>query len=143
MKGAGLPQSSSLPALAFLGIRLMGKSMATRLLQAGYALVLDMSSTPQSEAVGTTCKAGSKRYRICRCPRFRRRDRRPRFQARRTSIVSDWGRPTLVGRGQIAKLCNLCNQLIVGGTLSIIAEALRLAQVVGRRSQGNRASKFL
>ncbi len=41
------------------------------------------------------------------------------------------GRPTLVGpvgSGQIAKLCN---QLIVGGTVAIVAEAMLLAQAGG------------
>ena len=41
------------------------------------------------------------------------------------------GRPTLVGppgSGQVAKLCN---QLIVGATLTIVAEALLLAQAAG------------
>jgi 3-hydroxyisobutyrate dehydrogenase-like beta-hydroxyacid dehydrogenase len=47
------------------------------------------------------------------------------------AILAALGRPTLVGppgSGQVAKLCN---QLIVGGTLSIVAEALLLAQAAG------------
>jgi 2-hydroxy-3-oxopropionate reductase len=47
------------------------------------------------------------------------------------NVLAAMGRPTLVGppgSGQVAKLCN---QLIVGGTLSIVAEALLLAQAAG------------
>ena len=47
------------------------------------------------------------------------------------ALLSVMGRPTLVGppgSGQVAKLCN---QLIVGGTLNIVAEALLLAQAAG------------
>ncbi|WP_426190006.1 NAD(P)-dependent oxidoreductase [Massilia sp. DWR3-1-1] len=46
-------------------------------------------------------------------------------------LLAAMGRPTLVGpvgSGQVAKLCN---QLIVGGTLDLIAEALLLAQAAG------------
>ena len=51
--------------------------------------------------------------------------------ARAEAALSAMGRATLVGpvgSGQVAKLCN---QLIVGGTLSIVAEALLLAQAAG------------
>ena len=51
--------------------------------------------------------------------------------ARVETILSAMGRPTLVGppgSGQVAKLCN---QLIVGATLNIVAEALLLAQAAG------------
>lgn len=51
--------------------------------------------------------------------------------ARATAVLSCMGRPTLVGpvgSGQVAKLCN---QLIVGATLHIVAEALLLAQAAG------------
>ncbi len=47
------------------------------------------------------------------------------------AVLAAMGRPTLVGppgSGQVAKLCN---QLIVGGTLNIVAEALLLAQAAG------------
>lgn len=46
-------------------------------------------------------------------------------------LLTAMGRPTLVGppgSGQVAKLCN---QLIVGATLNIVAEALLLAQAAG------------
>ena len=51
--------------------------------------------------------------------------------ARAQPILEHMGHATLVGpvgSGQVAKLCN---QLIVGGTLNIIAEALLLAQAAG------------
>lgn len=51
--------------------------------------------------------------------------------ARVETILAAMGRPTLVGppgSGQVAKLCN---QLIVGATLNIVAEALLLAQAAG------------
>jgi 2-hydroxy-3-oxopropionate reductase len=41
------------------------------------------------------------------------------------------GRPTLVGPPGCGQLAKLCNQLIVGGTLNIVAEALLLAQAGG------------
>lgn len=41
------------------------------------------------------------------------------------------GRPTLVGPAGSGQIAKLCNQLIVGGTLNIIAEALLLAQAAG------------
>lgn len=50
---------------------------------------------------------------------------------RASAVLQVLGRPTLVGgpgSGQVAKLCN---QLIVGATLNVIAEALLLAQAAG------------
>jgi 3-hydroxyisobutyrate dehydrogenase-like beta-hydroxyacid dehydrogenase len=46
-------------------------------------------------------------------------------------VLSAMGRPTLVGPVGCGQLAKLCNQLIVGGTLSIIAEAMLLAQAGG------------
>ena len=60
--------------------------------------------------------------------------------ARVEAILSAMGRPTLVGppgSGQVAKLCN---QLIVGGTLNIVAEALLLAQAAGADAAAVRAA---
>ena len=51
--------------------------------------------------------------------------------AQAAPVLAAMGRATLVGpvgSGQVAKLCN---QLIVGGTLDLIAEALLLAQAAG------------
>ncbi len=41
------------------------------------------------------------------------------------------GRPTLVGGAGSGQVAKLCNQLIVGATLNVIAEALLLAQAAG------------
>lgn len=47
------------------------------------------------------------------------------------SVLSVMGRPTLVGTAGCGQLAKLCNQLIVGATLNIVAEALLLAQSGG------------
>ncbi len=47
------------------------------------------------------------------------------------SVLEAMGRPTLVGPAGCGQLAKLCNQLIVGGTLNIVAEALLLAQAGG------------
>lgn len=189
--------------IAFLGIGLMGKPMALRLLQAGYCvtvwnrthakaqalaaaqaqvaetpakavanadvvitmleagpmvadvlhqassslqpgtLVIDMSSTRQSEAqemhamlqtlgvafmdapvsggvlgaeAGTLAiMAGGTEEHFQRC----------------AAILQVMGRPTLVGPAGCGQIAKLCNQLIVGGTLNIVAEAMLLAQAGG------------
>lgn len=46
-------------------------------------------------------------------------------------VLNVLGRPTLVGPAGSGQLAKLCNQLIVGGTLSIVAEALLLAEAGG------------
>ncbi len=106
-------------------------------------LVIDMSSTKQSEAVEVSQMLSEKQVVFMDAPvsggvvgasagtlaimvggsqeAFKRAE--PLFKA--------MGRPTLVGpvgSGQIAKLCN---QLIVGGTVAIVAEAMLLAQAGG------------
>jgi 3-hydroxyisobutyrate dehydrogenase-like beta-hydroxyacid dehydrogenase len=60
--------------------------------------------------------------------------------ARAEPLLQTMGRPTLVGppgSGQVAKLCN---QLIVGATLDIVAEALLLAQAAGADPAAVRAA---
>lgn len=55
-------------------------------------------------------------------------------------VLQAMGRPTLVGppgSGQVAKLCN---QLIVGATLNVVAEALLLAQAAGADPAAVRAA---
>ena len=51
--------------------------------------------------------------------------------ARAEPILKLLGRPTHVGGPGCGQLAKLCNQLIVGGTLNIVAEALLLAQAGG------------
>lgn len=46
-------------------------------------------------------------------------------------ILRAMGRPTLVGPAGSGQVAKLCNQLIVGATLNIVAEALLLAQAAG------------
>jgi 3-hydroxyisobutyrate dehydrogenase-like beta-hydroxyacid dehydrogenase len=51
--------------------------------------------------------------------------------ARAEPVLRVMGRPTLVGAAGSGQLAKLCNQLIVGGTLAIVAETLLLAQAGG------------
>lgn len=51
--------------------------------------------------------------------------------ARMEAILTVMGRPTLVGPAGSGQVAKLCNQLIVGATLNIVAEALLLAQAAG------------
>ncbi|MES2324533.1 MAG: NAD(P)-dependent oxidoreductase [Pseudomonadota bacterium] len=46
-------------------------------------------------------------------------------------VLQAMGRPTLVGLAGSGQVAKLCNQLIVGATLNIVAEALLLAQAAG------------
>lgn len=46
-------------------------------------------------------------------------------------LLAVLGRPTLVGPAGSGQVAKLCNQLIVGATLNIVAEALLLAQAAG------------
>ena len=55
-------------------------------------------------------------------------------------VLSVMGRATLVGPAGCGQIAKLCNQLIVGGTLSIIAEALLLAQAGGADPAAVRAA---
>ncbi len=51
--------------------------------------------------------------------------------ARVETLLAAMGRPTLVGPAGSGQVAKLCNQLIVGATLNIVAEALLLAQAAG------------
>lgn len=51
--------------------------------------------------------------------------------ARVEELLQAMGRPTLVGPAGSGQVAKLCNQLIVGATLNIVAEALLLAQAAG------------
>ncbi|HJV84863.1 MAG TPA: NAD(P)-dependent oxidoreductase [Noviherbaspirillum sp.] len=195
--------SKSLPTIAFLGIGLMGKPMAGRLLQAGYkltvwnrtptkaqaltplgarvadtpaeavagadiiitmleagpvvrqvieaalpglrqgALVIDMSSTRQSEAQDLTRMLANRGVGFVDAPvsggvvgaeagtlAIMAGGSVADF-ARAEPILAVMGRPVHVGPAGCGQVAKLCNQMIVGGTLSIIAEALLLAQAGG------------
>ena len=60
--------------------------------------------------------------------------------ARVEPILSAMGRPTLVGPAGSGQVAKLCNQLIVGGILNIVAEALLLAQAAGADAAAVRAA---
>lgn len=194
---------TSLPTVAFMGIGLMGKPMATRLMQAGYplvawnrsrnkaeplaalgarvaeapqdavsdaeivitmleagpivsevlqhalpsikagTLVIDMSSTRQNEAQEFHARLADKNIAFMDAPvsggvigaeqgtlAVMAGGSEGDF-SRAQPILSVMGRPTWVGPAGCGQLAKLCNQLIVGGTLGIVAEALLLAQAGG------------
>jgi 3-hydroxyisobutyrate dehydrogenase-like beta-hydroxyacid dehydrogenase len=56
------------------------------------------------------------------------------------AVLAVMGRPTLVGPAGSGQVAKLCNQLIVGATLSIVAEALLLAQAAGADPAAVRAA---
>ena len=203
IQGGRLTQSVPQPRLAFLGIGLMGKPMATRLVQAGCALTvwnrtrakadvlatldaqvaatpseavqgadiiismlesgaivrevaalcepelrsgslwIDMSSTRQSEATALHALLAARGVAFVDAPvsggvagaeagslAIMAGGSAHDF-ARAEPLLKILGRPTLVGPAGCGQLAKLCNQLIVGGTLNIIAEALLLAQAGG------------
>jgi 3-hydroxyisobutyrate dehydrogenase-like beta-hydroxyacid dehydrogenase len=200
------------PTLAFLGIGLMGKPMATRLVQAGFtvrawnrtpakaealraigaephsiladaldgadivismlesgavvaqlidaaltrltpgALWIDMSSTQKGEALAFHARLGAHAIHFIDAPvsggvvgaeagtlaimagasviDF----------ALAEPVLRAMGRPTLVGPAGSGQVAKLCNQLIVGGTLDIVAEALLLAHAAGADPAAVRAA---
>lgn len=204
--------TANMPRLAFLGIGLMGKPMAGRLLNAGYAvtvwnrsrdkaeslqelgaqvaaapasavaqaevvitmleagpivaevlqaalpglrpgtLVIDMSSTAQAEAQALHVKLAGQGVQFLDAPvsggvlgaeqgdlaimvggsaeDFRRA----------VPVLEVLGRPMRVGGPGCGQLAKLCNQLIVGGTINIVAEALLLAQAGGADPEAVRAA---
>jgi 3-hydroxyisobutyrate dehydrogenase-like beta-hydroxyacid dehydrogenase len=60
--------------------------------------------------------------------------------ARAEPILNAMGRPTLVGPAGSGQVAKLCNQLIVGGTLDSVAEALLLAHAAGADPAAVRAA---
>jgi len=204
--------TAQMPRLAFLGLGLMGKPMAGRLLNAGYAvsvwnrssakadallplgaevhaspaaavaqadiviamleagpivaevlqgalpglrpgtLVIDMSSAAQAEAQALHVKLAGIGVQFLDAPvsggvlgaeqgdlaimvggsaeDFRRA----------VPVLEVLGRPMRVGGPGCGQLAKLCNQLIVGGTINIVAEALLLAQAGGADPEAVRAA---
>lgn len=55
-------------------------------------------------------------------------------------VLRALGRPTLVGPAGSGQVAKLCNQLIVGATLNVVAEALLLAQAAGADPAAVRAA---
>jgi 3-hydroxyisobutyrate dehydrogenase-like beta-hydroxyacid dehydrogenase len=193
----------TLPTLAFLGIGLMGKPMATRLAQAGFplhawnrspakaealrmsgaiphhdlheavraadivisileagpvvgevlgaalpalttnALWIDMSSTRQDEALGFHARLREAACRFIDAPVsggvlgaeagalaiMAGGDAADFLEAE--AVLRAMGSPTLVGPAGSGQVAKLCNQLIVGATINVVAEALLLAQAAG------------
>jgi 2-hydroxy-3-oxopropionate reductase len=60
--------------------------------------------------------------------------------ARAEPVFKAMGRATLVGPAGSGQVAKLCNQLIVGGTLDIVAEALLLAHAAGADPAAVRAA---
>jgi 3-hydroxyisobutyrate dehydrogenase-like beta-hydroxyacid dehydrogenase len=106
-------------------------------------LVIDMSSTRQSEAQDLHAMLGARKVRFMDAPvsggvlgaeagtlAIMAGAADTDF-AHAAPVLQRMGRPTLVGPVGCGQLAKLCNQLIVGGTLNIVAEALLLAQAGG------------
>jgi len=55
-------------------------------------------------------------------------------------VLSAMGRATLVGPAGSGQVAKLCNQLIVGATINIVAEAMLLAQAAGANPAAMRAA---
>jgi 3-hydroxyisobutyrate dehydrogenase-like beta-hydroxyacid dehydrogenase len=206
-KESVLHVDSPLPHIAFLGIGLMGRPMAARLLAAGYpvsawnrtrakaealaangayvaeapdeavknahgrveivitmleagpavtqvvqsmlphleagTLVIDMSSTKQSEAQELHAMLGKHGVGFIDAPvsggvigaeagtlAIMAGGSAENFERARP-VLQHLGRATLVGPAGCGQIAKLCNQLIVGATLNIVAEALLLAEAGG------------
>jgi 3-hydroxyisobutyrate dehydrogenase-like beta-hydroxyacid dehydrogenase len=107
------------------------------------AIVIDMSSTKQSEAQDLQAMLAAKGVSFIDAPvsggvlgaeaatlAIMAGGNEADFERVKPVLIA-MGRPTLVGSAGCGQLAKLCNQLIVGGTLGIIAEALLLAQAGG------------
>ena len=191
------------PVIAFLGIGLMGRPMAARLLQAGFplrawnrshakaetlrgqgaeaharladavagaqcvismleagpvvdevmraalpslapgSLWIDMSSTRQDEALAFHATLAARGCRFLDAPVSGGVGGAERGQLaimagaaqadfdEAAPLLAAMGRPRLVGPAGSGQVAKLCNQLIVGATLNVVAEALLLAQAAG------------
>ncbi len=106
-------------------------------------LVIDMSSTRQSEAQDLNNKLKEKGIAFLDAPvsggvlgaeaatlAIMVGGEQKDFE-RAKPVLNAMGRATHVGIAGCGQLAKLCNQLIVGGTLNIVAEALLLAQAGG------------
>jgi 2-hydroxy-3-oxopropionate reductase len=107
------------------------------------SLVIDMSSTRQSEAEAISAMLEMQGIHFIDAPvsggvvgaeaatlAIMAGGDPAQFERARP-ILSVMGRPTLVGPAGCGQLSKLCNQLIVGATLNIVAEALLLAEAGG------------
>jgi 2-hydroxy-3-oxopropionate reductase len=116
------------------------------------ALVIDMSSTRQSEAQEVHAKLAAQGVRFIDAPvsggvvgaeagslAIMAGGSAQDFNEAE-AVLAVMGRPTLVGPAGCGQIAKLCNQLIVGGTLNIVAEALLLAQAGGADPTAVRAA---
>jgi 2-hydroxy-3-oxopropionate reductase len=115
------------------------------------ALWIDMSSTQQAEAQAfhaqLTAPAAASSMRRCPAAWAARRPARwPSWRAVREDfaeaepVLAAMGRATLVGPAGSGQVAKLCNQLIVGATINIVAEAMLLAQAAGADPAAMRAA---
>jgi len=107
------------------------------------ALVIDMSSTRQSEALALHAMLAARQIEFIDAPvsggvagaesgslAIMAGGSPVNFERARL-LLAVLGRPTRVGPPGTGQLAKLCNQLIVGGTINLVAEALLLAQAGG------------
>lgn len=116
------------------------------------ALVIDMSSTRQSEAQEFHAMLAQKGVHFIDAPvsggvlgaeaatlAIMAGGSTEQFE-RASSVLSVMGRPTLVGPAGCGQIAKLCNQLIVGATINIVAEAMLLAEAGGADPAAMRAA---
>ena len=107
------------------------------------ALVIDMSSTKQSEAIDLHALLAKSGIHFIDAPvsggvlgaeaatlAIMAGGDIEQFE-RALPVLSVMGRPTRVGPAGCGQVAKLCNQLIVGATINIVAEAMLLAQAGG------------
>lgn len=116
------------------------------------ALVIDMSSTKQSEAQQFSSMLATSGIHFIDAPVSGgvlgaeaatlaiMAGASPEQFERALPVLSVMGRPTRVGPAGCGQIAKLCNQLIVGGTINIIAEAMLLAQAGGADPAAMRAA---
>ncbi len=116
------------------------------------SLVIDMSSTRQSEAEEISAMLEARGVHFIDAPVSGgvvgaeaatlaiMAGGDPQQFERAKPVLSVMGRATLVGPAGCGQLSKLCNQLIVGATLNIVAEALLLAEAGGADPTAVRAA---
>jgi 2-hydroxy-3-oxopropionate reductase len=157
-KAAAL-QSGQIAAVPELADAVQGADIVISMLEAGNvvgqvigaaqgalkqgALWIDMSSTQHAEALAFNTRLATSGVRFMDAPvsggvvgaeagslAIMAGGSAEDFQ-QAEAVLAAMGRPTLVGPAGSGQVAKLCNQLIVGGTLNLIAEALLLAQAAG------------
>jgi 2-hydroxy-3-oxopropionate reductase len=119
---------------------------------APHALWIDMSSTQQAEAQAFHAQLGAAGRRFVDAPvsggvggaaagtlAIMAGGAAADF-AEAEPVLAAMGRATLVGPAGSGQVAKLCNQLIVGATINIVAEAMLLAQAAGADPAAMRAA---